>query len=123
MDFEQEWKETHANAKASMNGKEIKASIKASFEHYAKLDKNNTMIFHGTGKYQCFCEKHSSVTSFWNDGDLCHDYVYTSYYGKLLGNIATILVVVFNIASRKTVIAMIEKIGLPTMSLFTASVF
>ena len=80
------------------------------------------MLGHGTGKYQCYCEKYGTIDSLDNKTDMCYDFIYMSYYGKLLGNVASVLVVVFNIASRKTVISMIEKIGLPTMSRFTAGV-
>jgi len=73
------------------------------------------MIYHGTGKYQCYCAKHSGISELLNDkNNICNDYVNMIYYGKILGNTATILVIVFNIASRKAVIKLIERIGLWT---------
>lgn len=119
--FESNWESNNKNTKVSKKVRE--EQIKAKFWSYAEIDKNNTMLGHGTGKYQCYCEKYASFESVKNKMDLCRDFMYMSYYGKLLGNFASILVVVFNIASRKTVISLIEKIGLPTMSLFTAGVF
>lgn len=83
------------------------------FKTDAMFDKNNAFVGHGIGHYKCYCDMIGASLEM-TKSDICYDYFYMVFYGKLLGNAASVLVVVFNIASRKVVIGLIEKIGLPT---------
>ena len=109
----------------------------SSFQRYAQHDKTQTVSGHGTGYYQCFCQKYSTwYRSLYEDygkkDNFCYDFHKGIVTGKASTLTVTIVIAVVNILLRNFNKELILRIGygqegqqfrMITMAIFWTSFF
>lgn len=88
-----------------------------ALRRFAVVDRQPTMGRHGSGHYQCYCQRHSGAGALL-DGveDLCDQYQRDKRNGLLLTSLVTFLVALFNIIIRNMNMKLIDCIGYHTHS-------